>query len=148
MLIVRRPKVSDLPALEQIEAQHLKRFPARGGWLAGFAKLVERTLSEEPEGLMVADLDGQVAGCAIARQRGVHPVSGLTYGHIFHVSVAPALQKRGIGLRLLREAEAYLRSRGCEVIHLTVPADNPDAAELFQRSGYRVAAFELERSFK
>jgi ribosomal protein S18 acetylase RimI-like enzyme len=147
-LLVRRLKIADLPALEQIEAAHLKRFPGRAGWLAGFGKLVERSLSEEPEGIMIAEQDGKVAGSAIARQRGIHPVSGLTFGHIFHLSVAQGPEAKPVAQRLLRECEAYLRSRGCEVVHLSLPADDPSAAELFKTSGYNVAAWELRRSFK
>ncbi len=146
-LLVRRLKVSDLPTLEKIESEHLKRWAGRKGWMATFRRAVERTLDDEPEGMMIADLDGEVVGCAIARQRGEHPMSGLKFGHIFHISVAPEHQEQGIGLRLLKECEAYLRSRGCEVVHLSLPSDDPSAAELFKKSGYKHVAWELERHF-
>lgn len=148
MLIVRRLKVSDLPALEQLEAERWQSVSGRAGWLAGFQKLFERTVAEEPEGLMVAERNGQVVGAAIARTRGRHPLSGLVDGQIFHLSVAPGERRRGVTERLLRECEAYLRSRGCEVAHLSLPADATGDAELLLKSGYRVAAWELERPLK
>lgn len=147
-LLVRRLKVMDLPALEGIEAGHVQRFPGRAGWLAGFRRLVERTLSDEPEGLLIADLDGRVVGWAIARQRGTHPISGLTCGHIFHISCLPEVREHGVTSRLLREAEAYLRSRGCEVVQLSLPSDDTADAEALRKSGYRVAGWELERVFR
>ncbi|MBI3181443.1 MAG: GNAT family N-acetyltransferase [Myxococcales bacterium] len=147
MLLIRRLKVSDLPALERIEAESCKKLPGRSGWLSGFRKLLERTVSDEPEGLMIAELDGRVVGSAIARLRGKHPVSGLLYGHIFHLAAAPEAKDQGVSARLLRECEAYLRSRGCEAVHLSVPADDTREAELYRRSGYRVSAWELEKSW-
>ncbi len=142
-LLVRRLRITDFPALEAIESKH----PPRPEGVEGFRRLIEVTLQEEPEGLMIAESEGAVAGWAVARQRGPHPFSGRPYGHILHLSVAKAHQRRGVGSRLLREAEAYLRSRGCESIQLSVPTAQPEAAELFKRSGFKVVAWELERVF-
>jgi ribosomal protein S18 acetylase RimI-like enzyme len=147
-VFVRRLKVLDLPRLEQIEGELQADYPSRPGWMRSFRRLVELTLSQEPEGLLIAEVDDVVAGWAAVRQRGVHPMSGLQYGHIFHLSVARAYRSQGIGDRLLRESEAYLRSRGCESIHLSMPVDDPTTAEMFKRAGYRLSAWELERSFK
>ena len=88
-----------------------------------------------------------VAGWAAVRQRGIHPMTGLKYGHIFHLSVALEFRRHGAGARLLREAEAYLRARGCESIHLSMPVDDPAIAEIFKQAGYRLFAWELERTF-
>ncbi|MFZ5469673.1 MAG: GNAT family N-acetyltransferase [Myxococcota bacterium] len=147
-LLVRRPKVLDLPAIEQLEAANLKRYPSRAGWLDSVRALVERTLAEEPEGMMIADLDGKVAGLAIARMRGQHPLSGRSYGQVVHLSVHPQHRSAGVGERLLRECEAYLRSRGCEDVLLRLPVDQTEDAELFKKTGYQVAAWELQRTFK
>ena len=147
-VFVRRLRVPDLPRLEQIESELLKDYPSRPGWMRSFRKLVEQTLSEEPEGLLLAEVDGQVQGWAAVRQRGIDPMSGLRYGHIFHLSVARQARRQGIGERLLKEAEAYLRSRGCESVHLSMPVDDPATADVFKRAGYRLLAWELERTFK
>ncbi|MGQ0504830.1 MAG: GNAT family N-acetyltransferase, partial [Myxococcaceae bacterium] len=147
-LLVRRLKISDFPALEMIEAALAEQFPTRPNWLASFRRLLEVTLQEEPEGLMIAENDGEVAGWAVARQRGVHPVTGLRTGNIFHLSVAVKAQRRGVGSRLLRECEAYLRSRGCDAIKLQMPADHEAAAQLFKKKGYKLSSWEFEHNFK
>lgn len=147
-VFVRRLKVQDLPRLEQIETELVSAYPSRPEWLKSYRRLVEQTLSEEPEGLMIAEADDVVAGWAAVRQRGVHPMSGLKYGHIFHISVARAYRRRGIGERLLREAEAYLRSRGCDSVQLSMPVDDPTQADMFKRAGYGLFAWELQRHFK
>ena len=104
-LVVRRVRVADVPVLEALEAEACKRFPARRGWLETYRRLVEATLRDEPEGLLVADFDGRTIGGAIVRQRGLHPVSGATYGHLEALTVAPGWFDQGVHERLLKEAE-------------------------------------------
>jgi ribosomal protein S18 acetylase RimI-like enzyme len=147
-VFVRRLKVQDLPRLEQIETELVRDYPSRPEWLKSYRRLIEQTLSEEPEGLLIADADNVVAGWAAVRQRDKHPISGLKHGHIFHLSVAREFRRQGIGERLLREAEAYLRSRGCDSVHLSMPVDDDAMAELFKRSGYQLFAWELQRNFR
>ena len=52
------------------------------------------------------------------------------------------------GALLLREAEAYCKARGAEVLTLQLPADAGEDADVFKESGYQVAGWELERSLK
>jgi len=147
-LTVRRLQILDLPALEKTEAERAKRFPERAGALAGFRKQVEQALSREPEGLMIADLDGRIVGLAIARQRGAHPVSGKKHGRVEHLSVTQGPETQGVTTRLLKESEAYLRSRGCEAIYMTLPADDASEAQLLKDAGYRVVAWEVGKTFR
>src|SRR5262245_50345746 len=131
-LLVRRLKVPDLPALELIEAARSQGVSWQAVWLSRFRELVETTLSEEPEALRVAELDGEVVGLAVARPRGLHDASKVTYGAILHLSVAPGFESRGVGERLLRECEAFLRSRGCELVLVSWSADAPGGLSLFE----------------
>jgi predicted N-acetyltransferase YhbS len=63
--------------------------------------------------------DGQAAGFVIAsRLQGEPEVAPETLGWINAVAVAPAEQGRGIGRRLLAEAEDWLRGLGCEQVRL------------------------------
>lgn len=144
-LVVRRVKVMDLPVLESLELETTKRFPARKRWVETFRTLLESSLSEEPEGLLVADYDGRPIGAAIARVQGPHALTGQPSGRVLALSVAPGWKTQGIGERLLREAEAYLRSRGCEIIALSLPSDAGADAELLRQAGFRVAGWELEK---
>jgi ribosomal protein S18 acetylase RimI-like enzyme len=147
-LLVRRLKVSDLPRLEDIEYAQLDLFPDRPGWVAHFRGMVERILGEEPEGVLIAERDGQVVGWVAARSGGQHPTRRVPFGEVMHLSVLPAEQRTGVGRRLLRESEAYLRSRGCERIRLWVPKESEKALKLFEKQGYEVTGFELERPLR
>jgi ribosomal protein S18 acetylase RimI-like enzyme len=147
-LLVRRLKVSDLPVLEALEQEMVKRRPQRVGWMDAYRRRIEKALADEPEGILVADYDGRAVGGAIVQQRGAHPISGAPYGELLGLTVAPGWKNQGIDVRLLREAEAYLRSRGCSAMTLMLPADANDDAEVFKTSGYRVSGWELERPLK
>ncbi len=145
-LVVRRVRVSDLPVLETLEFETVKRFPSRTRWLDTFRSLLETSLSEEPEGLLVADYDGRAIGAAVARVGAAHPLTGQLVGKLLALSVAPGWRTQGIGERLVREAEAYLKSRGCQVVTFSLPADAGADGELFKAAGFRVAGWELEKS--
>lgn len=145
-LVVRRVKVSDLPVLETLELETTKRFPARTRWIETFRTMLESSLSEEPEGLLVADYDGRAIGVAVARVLGPHPLTGQTLGRVLTLSVAPGWKSQGIGERLLKESEAYLKSRGCQVIAISLPSDAGAEGDLFKQAGFKVSAWELEKS--
>jgi ribosomal protein S18 acetylase RimI-like enzyme len=144
-LIVRRVKIADLPKLETIEKESLKRFPGRKGWMETYQRSIERALADEPEGLLVAEQDNAVVGAIIVQQRGKHSITRQTYGALLGLTVGEKWRGGGIGVRLLKEAEAYLKARGCESLALRLPADAGTDAELFQDNGFRVVAWELEK---
>ncbi len=145
-LVVRRVKVLDLPVLEGLEAETVKRFPSRTRWLQTFGQLLEKTLSEEPEGLLVADYDGRAIGGAVARVRGEQALTGAKVGRIEALTVAPGWRTQGVAERLVKEAEAYLKSRGCQVLSVSLPADAGADGELYRAAGFKVASWELEKS--
>lgn len=145
-LVVRRVKVQDLSVLESLELETVRSFPARKRWMETFRQLLERALSEEPEGLLVADFDGRAIGVAIARVRGAHPYTGDECGRLEALTVAPAWRAHGVRERLLKEAEAYLKSRGCRVMLSSLPADAGADGELFRSGGFKVASWELEKA--
>ena len=146
-LFVRRLRVSDLPRLEEIESLHEKESPSRKGWLKRVRKLIDLALSDEPEGLLIADQDGKVVGWAAARQRELHPLAAEGFGHVLHISVAREARRGGIGVRLLRECEAYLRARGCTGVRITVTLDDAATQSLMKKLGYGARSAEMERRF-
>lgn len=145
-LVVRRVKVQDLSLIEALEQDSVRSFPARKRWMETFRSLLERSLTEEPEGLLIADYDGRAVGAAIARVRGAHPVTGDEHGRLEAITVALSWRAHGVKERLLKEAEAYLKSRGCRLMVTTLQSDAGAEGELFKQSGFKVASWELERA--
>ncbi|MCA2978590.1 MAG: GNAT family N-acetyltransferase [Myxococcaceae bacterium] len=145
-LVVRRGRETDRPALESLELETVKRFPTRVRWLETFRELVSTSLEAEPEGFLVADYDGRAIGMAVARVGASHPLTGQRVGRLELLSVAPTWRAQGVGDRLLREAEAYLKAQGCQVVTFSLPADAGADGEALKAAGFRVAGWELEKS--
>jgi ribosomal protein S18 acetylase RimI-like enzyme len=57
-------------------------------------------------------------------------------GHIYHLAVDPAYQRRGLGKRLLDESLEDLRRIGVKRVIIMVADDNPGGREFWKRSGY------------
>ena len=72
-----------------------------------------------------------IAGFAIAQPYKKH-------GRIITLDVLPEARRFGLGSRLLTEAEARLRQRGCTEIYLETAVDNEPALKLYHKHGYHV----------
>src|SRR5205823_3442632 len=98
-LKVRRLKVMDIPQLEALERERLAAFPQRKGWLQTFHRHVERALSEEPEGFLVAELNDKVVGGAICRQKGPHPLTAEKHGQLLVLTVSALYARHNVAQR-------------------------------------------------
>ena len=82
--------------------------------------------------LIVADVDGKVAGCALVNYR-----QGSRRGRLYTISVGREFQRRGIARQLMAAAEASARRRGCRFMRLEVRADDAGAIALYEFVGLR-----------
>ncbi|MFF5304897.1 GNAT family N-acetyltransferase [Streptomyces sp. NPDC013161] len=91
------------------------------------------------DGRPVGHAEVRWTGCAAPEvQAGCPEINGLF--------VWPeALRSRGIGAALVREAERLARLRGIDVMGLGVGDDNPRAAALYARLGYRPTVTYVDR---
>src|SRR3546814_20202666 len=78
--------------------------------------------------LTIAELDGRVAGFAIAR-------TIMDEAELLLLAVDPARRRRGIGRALLRSVIADGESRGIAKIHLEVRASN-GAIATYRQTGF------------
>ncbi|MEU9403906.1 GNAT family N-acetyltransferase [Streptomyces sp. NPDC048242] len=87
---------------------------------------------------LVAWLDGRPVGSAEMRWTGCDaPEVTVDCPEIGGVAVLPEARSRGIGSGLIRACEELARERGLEVVGIGVAEDNPRAAALYARLGYR-----------
>ncbi|MGW4302537.1 GNAT family N-acetyltransferase [Streptomyces sp. NPDC004376] len=87
---------------------------------------------------LVAWLGGRPVGSAEMRWIGcAAPEVALDCPEIGGVAVRPEERSRGIGTALIRACEELARERGLEVVGIGVAEDNPRAAALYARLGYR-----------
>ena len=108
----------------------------------------------EDELMLVADLDGQLAGWLTARIE--HPAPGAarqmtrehgwTRLHIDALLVDQAAWHQGLGTALLTAAEDWGRGRGAQVVRLDTYADSPVSVPFYERHmGYRRRAVVFQK---
>ena len=107
--------------------------PEQGGW--DLATLLDREAQPwfDPDGFLVADEDGHLAGsCWTKVHRDVDPV----LGEIYVISVDPARHQRGLGRALAVAGLDHLADVGVTVGMLYVDGDNESAVALYRSLGF------------
>jgi ribosomal protein S18 acetylase RimI-like enzyme len=113
----------------------------------GVRRDLERHLRERPDSshLFVAETaEGARAGF-LHLQTTVDFFTGAPNCHISDVAVAPVMDGRGIGGRLLAFAEEWARTHGCRFITLGVFPGNARARALYERHGYGVELLRMAK---
>ena len=81
--------------------------------------------------IWMAELDGEAVGT----------ISGLPDGERFYIrsmAIKPAVQRGGIGQKLLEELEAYAREREFKKLYLYTTYVLPGARRLYEKNGFYV----------
>lgn len=123
-LRLRDARPADLPGLLALEAG----FP--GDRLS--SRQYRYHLGNPRARLRVLVVGGEVVGSSLTLFR-----AGSTRARLYSIAVDPAWRGRGLGTRLLADAEAGARARGCRYLRLEVRADNAAAITLYEEAGYR-----------
>lgn len=114
-------------------------WPEGGAILDDYVAHLERQCQEHDGRLIVADVDGEIAGfvCVVASTRGDSPDDPAVYAWIHDIFVRRAHRRRGMATALMAEAESFVRSRGARELRLGVLARNVDARALYRILGFR-----------
>lgn len=105
-------------------------FPNDPPWNRAEQAIPEK-LAVQPDLFLVAREGGSVVGTAMAGYDGHR-------GWLYSIAVSPSWQRRGIGTRLLKEAEERLKALGCGKINLQIRAGNDAVSEFYRCAGYSV----------
>lgn len=95
-------------------------------------KDIQRKLDEDPSLFRVAVCDTQVIGSVMAGFDGHR-------GWIYYLAVLPQYQSRGLGKRLVQDAEERLCAIGCPKIQLMIRQENNAVNAFYQTLGYEPA---------
>src|SRR6266704_2599965 len=90
---------------------------------------VAQFLARNPSLSRVATDESGIVGVALCGHDGRR-------GHIYHLAVDPAYQRRGLGKRLLDECLDGLRRAGVQRAIILVADDNQRGAEFWKRYGW------------
>lgn len=105
-------------------------------------RLLKRT-EKNPNLVKVAEDNGRVIGYVFMDRR--KSITG-PVGYISHVFVAEPYRKSGLGLRLAKEAEYYLRSLGIRKLRVTVTKTNTLSLNFCRKLGYEEKRLILEKT--
>lgn len=134
-VVVRSFRHGDEPGVLAVNAAAFADHPEQGALdRAGFDQRAAQAWFD-PEGLLVAERDGEVVGFHWTK---THPGSP-PHGEVYVIGVAPSMQGTGLGASLLAAGIDHLRSRGLGEVVLYVESDNP-AVRLYERAGFTHAA--------
>lgn len=83
--------------------------------------------------------DGKIVGTVqlVFKDEKEFYAEGKVRAHLHHARVVEELRGKGIGAKLMREAENEARKRGFKEITLGVDEDNQQAIKLYERLGYK-----------
>ena len=90
---------------------------------------IGRLLRRNPTTCFVAESDGELAGVILAGQDGRR-------GYIYHMAVAEACRRRGVGSRLVERCLEALRTEGINKVALLVFKYNDAGNAFWERQGF------------
>ncbi len=88
-----------------------------------------RLLAIDPQALLIAELDGVLAGSLIAAWDGWR-------GSFYRLAVSPEHRRQGLATMLIREGERRLCERGAVRLTAIVADDDPTAMGFWRAAGY------------
>ena len=87
------------------------------------------------EAMLIAELDGQPAGCAYLVTL-IDYFNQRPHAHLSVLAVTEAAQGHGVGSALLEASEQWARSQGSDRLTLSALVTNARARALYERRGY------------
>lgn len=90
---------------------------------------IEKKLRRDPDLFLVAEAGGQIVGSVIGGFDGRR-------GLVYHLAVAPAFRRSGMGTRLMDEVERRLRAKGCIKSYLLVVPGDEEITHFYEARGW------------
>jgi len=113
-------------------------------FLIGFEDGVRQGLANPDHGLFVLEDGDRLVGF-LWIVIYVSPWTGERYGYVNNIYVVPSHRGRGLGRFMMEYTDRFLRERGVFSVRLTVTAANTVAVHLYERVGFRVERYEMEK---
>ena len=148
--LIRRYRESDLETLCQITIVCFegvsvdKNIEDRFGIIAGVdwkerkRAHIDHDASRNPDGIFVAEVNGQIAGYVTTDFNRKTKI-----GDITNLAVSPEFQRRGLGRLLLETALTYLQQAGMLQARIATLAQNQIGADFYPRMGFVEVARQI-----
>lgn len=130
--------------------EHLFTQPSR----RAVVELLARLADDAHHRLVVAEVDGEVAGCCLLSRDPLGPLAGADAVRVSYLTVGAVHRRRGVARRLVAAAASYAESLAAGHVVVELNAASRDTQRYFARLGFsplltrRVASVEtLRRTF-
>jgi ribosomal protein S18 acetylase RimI-like enzyme len=90
---------------------------------------IQKKITRDPDLFLVAESDDRIIGSVMGGYDGRR-------GLIYHLAVAPAFRRKGVGSCLMDEVESRLGAKDCLKCYLLVTKDNPEAEDYYRQRGW------------
>jgi mycothiol synthase len=127
---------ADEQAWLAVNARAFAHHPEQGGWSGEDLRLREAEEWFDPDGFLLAERGGQLAGFHWTK---VHPkggTGGAPIGEVYVIGIDPLQQGGGLGRALTLAGLGYLQGRGIGEVMLYVDEDNLGAVRLYMSLGF------------
>jgi ribosomal protein S18 acetylase RimI-like enzyme len=92
-------------------------------------EIIQKKIQYDPESILVAEARGRLIGT-------VYILYDPWRSLIYHLGVHPDYRRKGLGNKLMDEAEGKLKARGINRAILFVVEDNEQVVEFYQKRGW------------
>ena len=111
--------------IQQLDRYLTELYPRESNHLLPIEMLCQPNVT-----FLIASVDDAIAGCGAFLNQG-------TYAEIKRLFVSPEYRGLKLGRSILNELEARSRSQDLKLARLETGISQPEAIQLFERSGYR-----------
>lgn len=152
---IRPYQASDLPALrditvasfggvslDQLLESKLGRWTERS-WKARKADQVDDDCAANPEGVFVAEKEGEILGYISTRVDRHNE-----RGRIPNMAVTDKARGQGLGRRLMEHALAYFRTQGMKIVQIETMTSNEVGQHLYPACGFEEIARQVHYAMK
>jgi ribosomal protein S18 acetylase RimI-like enzyme len=129
---------------EETYSTNFADFQYTDSFAAAFRHDLRRAALDPHHGLFVLD-EGELVGflwLVICENTWTRE----RYGYVNNLYIASARRKGGLARDLMGHADTWFRNHRIKRARLTVTVDNADACKLYERCGYDVARWEMEKN--
>ncbi|OGC59218.1 hypothetical protein A3A70_00805, partial [candidate division WWE3 bacterium RIFCSPLOWO2_01_FULL_42_11] len=123
-IIIRNFTQSDYPFMRQI----LEEGGLFDSNIDNEARVLEK-ISRDPQSTIVAEEGGKIIGTLSIMEDG-------QLAFLVRLAVKKEHRGRGLGTKLMQEAETILKARGYEEVHILVNEKDPELQDYYERLGY------------
>lgn len=131
-IVVREYLAGDLESIKEI----LLEYPSPTGWVWDGNKVEEMisdALREQPDGVFVSKVHGEMVGVAIVMHREWFNIAYLDY-----IQVKISHIKKGVGHELIERCIDWASEKGARMIYTETGMDNERAIRFYKRHGFEI----------